>query len=134
MRPSRLAHLGLGLLVLALAATGCGGGKGGGDSTPTEPRIGLMEFSQSALSIRAGDTATITVTVHTGFDRSSPPLPGVAVSMTTTLGTLDPAAGVTGPDGRFTATLRTSPSDRGTATIGITVNGIFVQNRTIEVR
>lgn len=131
MRPSRLVPLSLGpALALALLA-GCGG-KSGSSIGPTSPTtLQSASLAASPTDIRPGGTSTITVTT---LGRGGQPSPGNAVTLTTTLGTLDPSAGQTGADGTFRATLRTSPAERGAAFVRATVSGLLTVETAVFLR
>lgn len=111
-----------GILALALAA--CGGGEklnsagttgtgGGGTTTGGTPASISVTTSASSIPADGSATATITATV---LDATSAPVSGVAVTFTTSAGTITVVTGTTGTAGTATATLAA-----GSATAGTTI-------------
>ena len=93
----------------------------GSTTTALTIKIGAAAAASISLSANpqvvpaSGGMSTITATV---FDANDNALPGVAVSFTTTAGTLSPSTATTDASGRATTTLTTNAAATVTATAG----------------
>jgi hypothetical protein len=99
-----------------------------GESDETKPTVTV---TVNPSSVRAGETATVTVIARNSD--GTPVAAGQPVTLTTTLGTLNPSRPVTDSNGTATATLRAG-TQSGTATITAIVGASDPATGTVDIR
>ncbi len=99
-----------------------------GESDETRPTVTV---SINPSSIRAGETATVTIIARNSDGTSVDA--GLPVTLTTTLGTLNPSRPVTDSNGTATATLRAG-NQAGTATVTAIVGASAPVTGMVDIR